>query len=515
MTRINTNVPSLIAQFNLQRSNDELETRLQRLSTGLRINRGADDPAGLITSERLGSDLEGIDQAISNGQRASNVIATTEASLAEVNNLLLDIKRLMVQSANTGANSPEERAANQLQIDSAISSITRISSTATFGGLSLLDGSLDYITSGVAPGAISEAKILGASFIGSPNLQVDVEVIASAQQGQIFLRPDQGPFTAAALDSSITLQITGNRGVQEINFVSGQTLTQIRQAINTITNLTGVTAEFVNGAAGSGLIFTSEGYGSGSFVAVERVNKDADSADLSLLKLDNNATTPVGTPFDFADANFVAASRDSGRDVSAIVNGALANGNGLEISLNTPSLSVELLLDEGFATTIDPNGTSFDITGGGSLFQLGPEINALQQANIGIPSVAASKIGGVLVNGGLQFLSSLSTGGPNDIVTNVSSNDFTVASDIIESAIDEITILRGRLGAFELNVLETNERSLQAAFENLTASRSVITDADFAAETSKLTRAQILQSSGTSVLSLANQQSQSVLQLLG
>jgi flagellin len=130
-------------------------------------------------------------------------------------------------------------------------------------------------------------------------------------------------------------------------------------------------------------------------------------------------------------------------------------------------------------------------------------------------SMAASKLGGTLNNGVMQFLSSLQSGGVNDLEASLQRNDFSTASDILDTAIDDVTILRGRLGAFERNVLDTNRRSLQSAVENLSASRSVIRDADFAVETSELTRAQILQSSGTTVLGLANQQAQSVLQLLG
>jgi len=113
MTRINSNIPSLIARANLGRANEELDLRLQRLSTGLRINRGSDDPAGLIISERLRSDIEGVQQGIRNADRASNVIATTEGSLAEVNDLLNSIRALVVEAANTGAFSPEEIKANQ------------------------------------------------------------------------------------------------------------------------------------------------------------------------------------------------------------------------------------------------------------------------------------------------------------------------------------------------------------------------------------------------------------------
>ena len=87
MTRINTNVPSMIARQRLNRSGADLQIRLERLSTGLRINRGKDDPAGLIISERISTELKGIEQAISNSERASSVIATTEGSLTEINDL--------------------------------------------------------------------------------------------------------------------------------------------------------------------------------------------------------------------------------------------------------------------------------------------------------------------------------------------------------------------------------------------------------------------------------------------
>jgi flagellin len=166
MARINTNIASMIAQSNLSRSTTALGTRLQRLSTGLRINRGADDPAGLNVSERLRSELRGLDQAIDNSERASSVIATTEGYLAEVADLLNSIKALIVEAANTGGLSKEEIEANQLQIDSAIESITRISNTASFAGLQLLNGSLEYLTSGIATSAISGTTVYGAQFGG-------------------------------------------------------------------------------------------------------------------------------------------------------------------------------------------------------------------------------------------------------------------------------------------------------------------------------------------------------------
>src|SRR5215203_3460391 len=116
MARINTNVASLTAQRGLARSQKTLDQTLQRLSSGLRINRGADDPAGLIASEGLRSEISGINQAIDNSSRANNVIATAEGALSEVANLLLNVKDLIVQAANSGALSQEEIQANQLQV---------------------------------------------------------------------------------------------------------------------------------------------------------------------------------------------------------------------------------------------------------------------------------------------------------------------------------------------------------------------------------------------------------------
>ncbi len=517
MARINSNIPSVIAQRNLIDSNKDLETALERLSTGLRINRGKDDPAGLIISERLRSDISGAQQAITNAERASSVIATTEAALAEVSDLLLSIKELIVEAANTGANSIEERNANQLQIDSAIDSITRISNTATFGGLTLLNGSLDYTLSGINPSAIDQARINNASFVGQTNVGVEVDVIASAQVGSLYFNGGAGTPTGVIL-STVELEIAGPRGVQVVTFPSGTGLDTVANAINNLTATTGVEASLINGNVNSGLTFSSEGYGQSEFVSVRRLNSPENPADdgFTLVKFDDTVELPdVSGGFPWSDPSLTTATRDAGRDVAALVNGTLASGRGLEIKLNTTQLGLDLTLDASFATDPSAAVTSFNITGSGALFQVGPEVSALQQVNLGIPSVAASRLGGTTVGGAQEFLSSLKTGGPNDIATMVNRSDFTNAQDVLDKAIDEVAVARGRLGAFERNVLDPNVRSLQSSVENLSASNSIIRDADFAFETSELTRAQVLASAGTSVLQLANQQSQQVLQLLG
>src|SRR4051812_46298322 len=312
MARINTNVSSLVAQRGLSTSQKAMNETLQRLSSGLRINRGADDPAGLIASEGLRSEISGINQAIDNSSRASNVISTAEGALQEVASLLLNIKDLVVEAANSGALSPEEIKANQLQIDSAVASITRISNTTTFAGLHLINGSLDYVTSGVDTTAITALHIQQANFGTNPNIPVQVNVITSARTAEL-------EFRASAVTSSVTLEVYGNDGVETLTFVSGTTASAIAYAVNRQTDSTGVSAALLNPAnANSGIVFMSNGYGTKSFVSVI-------------------AQTGSG-PFTTTDTSGNTKQRAVGVDAVATVNGALTVGDGLNIKLNTTGL---------------------------------------------------------------------------------------------------------------------------------------------------------------------------------
>lgn len=517
MSRINSNIPSLVARSNLRKANDDLQVRLERLSTGLRINRGADDPAGLIVSNRLGSEISGLNQAVRNSERASSVISTAEGALNEAAELLNSIKGLVVEASNTGAISDEERAANQLQIDSAIDSVTRISDSTSFGGLKLLNGSLDYVMSGLRTSAITKAQVLNANMTNRTNLQVNVETIASAQTGRLILRGDTLPSTTPAgptpnvthLPSAVRVEIAGPRGVRTIEFISGATMAQVRDAVNNFKDATGVSASLYGTT--SGVVFNSMDFGSDEFVSVKAINSSGGATSFNTYKFPD--ANPVVSPIVWASME--SGTRDSGRDVIALINGSLGTGNGLRVRLpDSTNLGLDLTLNVDLAT--DPGDTTtFYITGGGALYQLGGDINSSQQINIGLPSVAASRLGGTLIRQPnntlkMQFLESIKSGGANDL----RSGGFQNASDILINAIDEISVIRGRLGALEKNTLDTNVRSIQTAIENLTSSQSTIRDADFAAETANLTRAQILNQASTSVVQLANQQSQSVLSLL-
>ena len=180
MSRINTNVSSFVAQQRLAKSNNELNTALTRLSTGLRINTGKDDPAGLIASEILRADITGVEKAITNTDRASQMIQTADSALGQMSNLLNDIRGLIVEAANEGALSSEQIAANQLQVDSSLEAIDRIARTTSFGGKKLLDGSLDMVTSGIAANIIDlDVDQINLGTTGTQTIDIDVTSVAT------------------------------------------------------------------------------------------------------------------------------------------------------------------------------------------------------------------------------------------------------------------------------------------------------------------------------------------------
>jgi len=186
MTRINTNVSSLVAQNRLNRTNADLQTSLTRLSTGLRINTGKDDPAGLIASEALRSDITSINKAISNTRRATQIIATADSALGQVSSLLNDIRGLVVEAANTGALSDDEIAANQLQVDSSLAAINRIAQTTTFQGRKLLDGSLDFTTTaGTNFTSLTNVRINEANLGTSGSVNLNVSVSSAATRAEV------------------------------------------------------------------------------------------------------------------------------------------------------------------------------------------------------------------------------------------------------------------------------------------------------------------------------------------
>src|SRR3954454_2904143 len=223
MTRINTNVSSLIAQRVLRKNNDSLNKSLERLSTGLKINTGADNPAGLIASENLRSEKAGIQQAIDNAGRASNIIGTAERGLTEVSSLLTELTSLVNQTANAGGLSPEEKSANQLQVDSILNTINRIAGATAFQGTKLLNGNYSYTTSSAATSAFGTIQSNSAALPSNATQSVVVQVTNSATQGQVTYAAVTG-----ITSSAVTLEIAGNDGTQQLTFAGSSTLADIK-----------------------------------------------------------------------------------------------------------------------------------------------------------------------------------------------------------------------------------------------------------------------------------------------
>jgi flagellin len=232
----------------------------------------------------------------------------------------------------------------------------------------------------------------------------------------------------------------------------------------------------------SGFVMVSREYGSSKFVTVRTLEGVFDTRNY--------------------EAPATADEEDYGANAIATINGALAAADGNHISMKNSQLDMEM--------DVLPNWTStagFTIYGGGALFQVGPRVDTNLQLNMAINSVNATQLGTAEIG----YLVQLKEGGDYSLVT----KQYHQASLIVTKAIDQISFMRGRLGSLERNTLDTNLNQLSITSENLTSAESAIRDADFAYETSRLARDQILVNAGTTVLTLANQSTQSVLRLLG
>ena len=488
MSRIITNVQSLLATRILNANNASLNLALERISTGLRINSGRDDPAGLIASEALRQSKIAITGAIDNANRANNVVAVAEGGLQEVNALLLELENLVDRSANEAALSPDEVKANQLQIDAILQSINRVSDTTEFAGKKLLNGNFAFTVSGATSTLysqrISGVQINSAKIPEAGSRTVTISLLAPSEFA--YVSGAGGNAADNALSAASTLQVRGNYGTEILSFASGTTMTQIATAVNQSKELTGVSAVVSGTGANAHVYFTSTTYGSDALVSVERL-----AGGFTL--------TGSGTNAD-----------DTGVDGTVTVNGAQANVQGLEVSVRSGSLSADFVLAASFATsaaTTPPTTTAFDITGGGAVFAISPTVGLVGQETLGITSLSTGSLG----NGILGYVSSLQSGQTNDL----DSKNFATAQRIIREAIDQVSSLRGRIGAFQKDTLASTVNSLQVTYENTAAAESAIREADFAVETSNLTRAQILVQSSTAALQLANAGPQNVLALLG
>jgi flagellin len=492
--RINTNMSALNALRNVERASDGFGRSIEKLASGLRINRSADDPAGLIRSEDLRAQIAGLEQAIANSQDATNLVKTAEGALEEVHNLLRSMRQLAVASGNTGTNDLTALQANQNQIRSAIESINRIAAQTQFGTKKLLDG-----TAGVSAVVTDFTRVGGLFFggsvfgsvggaasqdyaIGTGTITIDVTQVATravVTTDRVYTAP------TAIIQTSASVVING------VNFTVQAGTTSLQSfvdQINSQSSVTGVVAEIFQNAANDFRVrLRTQEYGANFSVTVN----DAQG----ILIAGGGTSSATGQN---ARAT-VSITNIDGNTVTVLFTGGVSRGDS-GLRLTDARGNVLLLTEAGNDVAIDAAAVG-RTTAGQLQFQIGA--NAGQVARFSINNMRSDKLGtGVVAGKSLADIDVTKAGGAEE------------ALKIIDAAIQQVSKLRGDMGAFQKNVLESNMRSLAVAKENLTATESAIRDTNFAEEISRFTRFQILQQAGMSVLGQANFAPQAVLQLI-
>ncbi len=501
--RINTNTSSLDALRNLHLSDRAQQRSLERLSSGLRINRGADDPSGLVVAERLRAQISALQQDSRNSQNAANLISTADAALEKINDLLIEVQDSIQFALSTGSSTPEQIAAEQDSVDQAIAAIDRIAQTTRYGDRELINGSSGYKLALSVPASggvpiFQEINFRSVSFQGTANRALAITAVTNPTRAQSVLA------ITANGGAATTLRITGSRGSADVVVAAGALIGVVGTAINTVAEQTGVINSTDNR-------LYSEGFGTSELIMVEVVSGGLTGGGL---------TSP--------------GSIISARGVDGVVafNGHRFTGKGNSFSINTADVSFEFKLNPDLFSTLATNlippvapvalGTLTVANGTGLSFQLREQASATDRLGMGIRGVTASMLGfeqhrdtvatsiaGVSTSEG-GFLSALKTGQGSDLTQN-SAN----ALKIVNSAASQVARTRGFLGAVVGFNVEPNIDSIEVATQNLSASLSSLRDLDFAEETANFTRTQILFQAGIASLASARTIPQAVLQLLG
>jgi len=465
LTRINNNIMALNAQKNLSLNTDRLSQSMAKLSSGLRINSAADDPAGLVMSETMRAQVSGLDVVQQNVSEAVNLVKTAEGALSEVNSLLRQIQDLALDSASDSTNTADTRAALQAQLDSALKTIDSISANTKYAGINLLDGTVGNKISNNQAGNVSGVNFVTTGFTTG---DIEIDVTTAAEQATVI-----GTTTYTAATDA--LKAAGSLYINDVfiaDFTTSDTVQGMIDTINAKSDMTGAKAVYVdNGTGGVDTVkIVANDYGASTSLKVVQVGQT----------MFNNATGTV---------------TDAGVDVAATVTiggtaHTFAQGEGLQLkdaSGNTINLT------ELGGASIHNLGAVAELVSGNASFQTG--LTASEKSEIVINSVSTTQLG----------ISSL------DIST---ASGAQAALTTIQSAMDSVNTLRGKLGAFQANELESQGRSLATARENLAASESTIRDTDFGAEMAEFSTAQILVQSATSFLAQANSLPQNVLSLI-
>ena len=554
---INTNIMSLNAQRQLNKSQLTQNEAMERLSSGLRINSAKDDAAGLAISTGMQSQIRGINQAVRNSNDGISMAQTAEGSMDEMTNILQRMRELSVQAAND-TNSTENKVSIQKEVDQLYSELDRIAETTQFNGTNLLDGS-----------NASTTLQIGAN--SGENLTFSIAAVTTAALG-LDGGVNKGDLNGGRVASTIVA--TGNiaiNGVDIAGVAANAGATEMERVINLETASTGVVADAYNvveGASGSTITGITAGLsitvGSGAAVVLgatssmenlaETINRDVAGLTASvgddgniILNNDSGETITVGGTVGASGLEattyqgYLGLTSQSDEPIEVghgSVPAALGTElfgfmvtNGSAVTGNTITTAQAGAITAADAITI--NGTSLEVVAPGSAADKRDAINALTEETgvtatlSGVQIILTSAEGGdIVVESGqavqankgtsLAKLGLIDVGGTGvtDLSLSVTTSAKAVRSlDKIDSALQQISESRAGLGAIQ-NRLGSTISNLENVSQNLSASNSRIQDADFAAETSKMSKAQILQQAGTSMLSQANASTQNVLSLL-
>jgi flagellin len=473
---INTNVTALTTQRSLSNSQSALSTSMERLSTGLRINSAKDDAAGLGITDRMTSQIRGLNQAIRNAGDAISLSQTAESAMQESTNILQRMRELAIQSAND-SNSALDRANLQKEVVQLQSELTRIAQNTTFNGKNILDGTFT-----------SQSFHVGSE--ANESISVTVGSTLATDLGSYNL--DGGTMTAFNADATANsnagdadgLTITGILGTANTSAIAaGATASTVADAVNAITASTGVTAN----ARTTATLDTLTETGTVSFTLA---NNNGGSVAITATVSSTSDLGSLADAINAAAASTGITATESGGSIT------LVNENGDDISIqnydHSATGTINLTGGSGGADTLADGGTDDSTVGGQVTFTSSTTFSVEAGATMHDAAVTFSNVASI------------------DIGTQTGSNN---AIDVIDGALQYISDTRADLGAIQ-NRLETTISNLTTISENVSAARSRVQDADFAAETANMTRLQILQQAGVAMLSQANAQPQMVLSLL-
>ncbi len=487
---INTNILSMNAQRNLSTSQSSLASALQRLSSGLRINSAKDDAAGLAISERFTTQIRGLNQAIRNANDGISLSQTGEGALAELSSNLQRIRELAVQAANA-TNSASDRVAIDREVQQRLAEIDRIASQTSFNGQKILDGTFGSAAFQVGANvgetiSLSLNTSMRTSAIGAASTVSSVDLsalITEAVDAVPTTSPAAGTFTSAVLadTETFTLSVAGVNIVNETAGAGGGTIA----AGDLDTGLAAAAGDL----ATAGISYT------GTFAAGTIVFSRASGEDFTI------AVTNTGAGGTFAGAGFVGAQTNGTEAASA--SPLAITGLTFQFGDNDP-VSVAAGSYTSAAQFVAAVNTAIGGAGFASLNSNGTMTLTSSAESITVAGADA----------GTVFSTTSATAGGN--LTTVNVLNVAAANDAIyrvDAALTAVSDLRSTFGAIQ-NRFESTIANLSSVVENLSASRSRIMDADYAAETAALTRAQVLQQAGIAMLAQANVAPQNVLALL-